>query len=102
MHGTGVHASVLQKEYATEASIFGEDVPAYVYDAQTLGDAKKKFLRDIYVHKVPLTALCMLKSNVFKNEIHSIGAYPFYVWYSSVQQMHIYTVARTQKSSRLL
>lgn len=90
MYETGVHGSVLQKQYASDNVIFGEDVPAYVYDAQTFRDAKHKFVSDTHVHKLPLTALCILKSNALKNELHSIGAYPFYVWYSSVQQLHIY------------
>lgn len=90
MHETGIHASVLQKETANDVADFGDKIPAHVYNVQTYRDAKQQFVNDTHVHTVPLTALCVLKSNDLKNSIHAIGAHPFYVWYSSVQQMHIY------------
>lgn len=80
----------MQKEMANNLVQFGEVIPPHVYNTQTFRDAKYKYVLDTQVHKVPLTALCVLKSNALKNAIHSIGAHPFYVWYSSVQQLHIY------------
>lgn len=89
-HETGAYSSVIRKQYANEMLFFGDDIKSHLYDAKTFRDAKYKYVRDTHIHKEPLTALCMLKTNVLKNAIDSIGVHPFYVWYSSVQQMHIY------------
>lgn len=58
--------------------------------SRALKNAKYEYVLGTHVHKDPLPALCTLKSHTLKNAIHAIGAHPFHIWYSSVQQLHIY------------
>lgn len=89
MMETGKSATVVQKDLANALMLCGDVIPPHLYDQRILRGAKSDFVREIHLHQLPMTALCMLKSDELKNAIHSIGADPFFVLYSSVQQLHV-------------
>lgn len=82
--------SIIRKEFANELMLYGDHIPPHLYDDRTFRDAKFETLKSKHLHQDVTTALCMLKSNAMANSIHNIGAYPFFLHYSTVQQLHLY------------
>lgn len=90
MTETGKSATVVQKDLANALMHCGDVIPPHLYDQRILRDVKSDYVRELHLHQMAMTALVMMKSGEFKNSIHSIGADPFFIFYSSVQQLHVY------------
>lgn len=90
MFETGKCASVIQKEMANELMDMGDSLHPNLYPSNVLRNAKSEYVQSMHLHKDVLTVLSMLKSKSLKNAIHMIGAHPVFVWYSSVNEKHIY------------
>lgn len=87
---TGKFGSIVRHEMASKLMLFGERIPPHLYSDRTLRDAKSEALQKKHVDKDVNKALCILKESTMANSIHYIGMNPFYVYYSTVQQLHFY------------
>lgn len=96
-------ASKMYKEKAKELMVEGDKIPPHLYEPKILTDAKYKYLRGTRLDNDPLSSLITMKSGSYKNSIHDVGVFPFFAYYLTAQQLHLYAeYVKTNKDAKVV